>query len=288
VVVFVENSKKAEILAKALPYIQQHKGRTIVIKYGGSAMLDQSLKDAVISDLVLMKCVGINVVVVHGGGPEINKLLKKVNKESKFINGLRYTDKETMDLAQMVLAGKINKDLVAMIYKNGGKAVGFCGIDGNMLQAKKIDLADDLGFVGEITKVTTDIIINSTNAGYIPVISSIALGEDMETVYNINADTAASSIASALSAEKLILLTDVAGILINPSDPSTLISQLDLDKISVLSSNGILSGGMIPKVKCCSDALKAGVNRTHIIDGRVQHSLLLELFTDEGIGTMIK
>ena len=284
----MENSKKAEILAKALPYIQQHKGRTIVIKYGGSAMLDQSLKDAVISDLVLMKCVGINVVVVHGGGPEINKLLKKVNKESKFINGLRYTDKETMDLAQMVLAGKINKDLVAMIYKNGGKAVGFCGIDGNMLQAKKIDSADDLGFVGEITKVTTDIIINSTNAGYIPVISSIALGEDMETVYNINADTAASSIASALGAEKLILLTDVAGILADPSDSFTLISQLDLEEISVLSSNGILKGGMIPKVKCCSEAIKAGVNRSHIIDGRVQHSLLLELFTDEGIGTMIK
>ncbi|MDD2482503.1 MAG: acetylglutamate kinase [Lutispora sp.] len=284
----MENSKKAEILAKALPYIQQHKGRTIVIKYGGSAMLDQSLKDAVINDLVLMKCVGINVVVVHGGGPEINKLLKKVNKESKFINGLRYTDKETMDIAQMVLAGKINKDLVAMIYKNGGKAVGFCGIDGNMLQAKKIDSADDLGFVGEITKVTTDIIINSTNAGYIPVISSIALGEDMETVYNINADTAASSIASALGAEKLILLTDVAGILADPSDSFTLISQLDLEEISVLSSNGILKGGMIPKVKCCSDAIKAGVNRSHIIDGRVQHSLLLELFTDEGIGTMIK
>lgn len=284
----MENSKKAEILAKALPYMQQHKAKTIVVKYGGNAMLDQSLKETVINDLVLMKYVGINLVVVHGGGPEINDLLKRVNKESKFINGLRYTDKETMDIVQMVLAGKINKDLTAMIYKKGGKAIGLCGIDGNMLQAKKLETDDDLGFVGEISKVDTDIINSSINAGYIPVISSIALGEDKETVYNINADTAASSIASALNAEKLILLTDVAGVLTDPSDSSTLISQLDLNGISQLTSNGVLTGGMIPKVKCCSDAIKAGVQRAHIIDGRVQHSLLLELFTDKGIGTMIK
>ena len=262
-------------------------GKTIVVKYGGSAMPNQDLKEAVINDLVLMKRIGINVVVVHGGGPEINSILKKVNKQSKFVDGLRYTDKETMDIVQMVLAGKVNKDLVAIIYKNGGKAMGFCGIDGNMLQAKKLESANDLGFVGEITKVTADIIVNSTNAGYIPVISSIALGEDMETIYNINADTAASSIASALGAEKLILLTDVAGILTDPSDPSTLIPQLDLDRISVLSSNGVLKGGMIPKVKCCSDAIKAGVGIAHIIDGRIKHSLL-KLFTDDSIGTMIK
>ncbi|MCQ1528245.1 acetylglutamate kinase [Lutispora saccharofermentans] len=284
----MENSKKAEILAKALPYMQQHKGKTIVVKYGGNAMINQSLKEAVINDLVLMKCIGINLVVVHGGGPEINDLLKRINKESKFINGLRYTDKETMDIVQMVLAGKINKDLTAMIYKKGGKAIGLCGVDGNMLQAKKLEADDDLGFVGEISKVDTDIINSSINAGYIPVISSIALGEDKETVYNINADTAASSIASSLNAEKLILLTDVPGILTDPSDPSTLISQLDLNGISQLTSNGVLTGGMIPKVKCCSDAIKAGVKGAHIIDGRVKHSLLLELFTDEGIGTMIK
>ena len=284
----MENSKKAEILAKALPYMQQHKGKTIVVKYGGNAMINQSLKEAVINDLVLMKCIGINLVVVHGGGPEINDLLKRINKESKFINGLRYTDKETMDIVQMVLAGKINKDLTAMIYKKGGKAIGLCGVDGNMLQAKKLEADDDLGFVGEISKVDTDIINSSINAGYIPVISSIALGKDKETVYNINADTAASSIASSLNAEKLILLTDVPGILTDPSDPSTLISQLDLNGISQLTSNGVLTGGMIPKVKCCSDAIKAGVKGAHIIDGRVKHSLLLELFTDEGIGTMIK
>ncbi|MEA4961757.1 acetylglutamate kinase [Lutispora sp.] len=284
----MENSKKAEILAKALPYMQQHKGKTVVVKYGGNAMLNQSLKEAVINDLVLMKCIGINLVVVHGGGPEINNLLKRINKESKFINGLRYTDKETMDIVQMVLAGKINKDLTAMIYKKGGKAIGLCGIDGNMLQAKKLEADDDLGLVGEISKVDTDIINSSINGGYIPVISSIALGDDKETVYNINADTAASSIASSLNAEKLILLTDVPGILTDPSDPSTLISQLDLNGIYQLTSGGLLTGGMIPKVKCCSDAIKTGVKRAHIIDGRVQHSLLLELFTDEGIGTMIK
>jgi acetylglutamate kinase len=285
----MQNTKKAEILTEALPYIQKFNGKTIVVKYGGNAMVDENLKESVISDLVLMKCVGINLVVVHGGGPEINALLSKVGKESRFIDGLRYTDKDTIDIVQMVLAGKVNKDLVALVYKKGGKAIGLCGIDGKILQAKKLEENNiDLGFVGEITNIDTDIIKNIMSMGYIPIISTIALGEDNETVYNINADTAASRISSALGAEKLILLTDVPGILSNPSDPSTLISQLKLDDIPKLSSEGILKGGMIPKVECCGDAVKSGVRKAHIIDGRVHHSLLLELFTNEGIGTMIK
>ncbi|ADK15212.1 MULTISPECIES: acetylglutamate kinase [Clostridium] len=277
----------AKILAESLPYIQKYRGKTIVVKYGGNAMIDEELKKYVINDLVLMKCVGINLVVVHGGGPFISSYLKKLNKESVFIDGLRYTDDETMDIVQMVLSGKINKDLVKLIQSYGGKAIGLCGLDGAMIRAKKLCEKVDLGRVGEITEINTEVIKNSIDSGYIPVISSVALANDNEGVYNINADTCSYRIASALKAQNLILLTDVPGVMTDIKDPSTLISELKLKDISKLYDNNIIKGGMLPKINCCVEAIKSGVKSAHIIDGRVPHCLLVELFSKQGIGTMI-
>ena len=283
------NIQKANILSMALPYIQQYSGKTIVIKYGGNAMINEDLKNSVIRDIVLLNCVGIRVVVVHGGGPEINEYLNKIGKKSEFVNGLRVTDSETIDIVQMVLAGKVNKDIVALIDKNGGKAVGLCGIDANLLKAKKTQLADgrDIGYVGDVTIVNDSIIEHSLNGGYIPVISTVALGEEDGCVYNINADLAAAKISSKLKAEKFILITDVPGLLRNPKDENSLISELRADDINELINNGTISGGMLPKINCCREAIENGVKRTHIIDGRIPHSLLLEIFSHEGIGTMI-
>jgi acetylglutamate kinase len=284
-----KNVQRATVLSQALPYIQKFNGKTIVIKYGGNAMINEELKNAVIRDIVLMNCVGIKVVVVHGGGPEINDFLNKIGKESEFVNGLRVTDEETVEVVQMVLAGKVNKDLVALIDKNGGKAVGLCGIDADLLKAKKTVQPDgsDIGYVGEIVEVNDSIIEHCLNGGYIPVISTVALGQDDGKVYNINADLAAAKISIKLKAEKFILLTDVPGLLMNPQDESTIISQLEEKDIEQLIEDKIISGGMIPKINCCREAVKGGVRRTHIIDGRVTHSLLLEVFSNEGVGTMI-
>ncbi|WP_410171515.1 acetylglutamate kinase [Clostridium tyrobutyricum] len=282
----LNHNEIGSVLAESLPYIQKYRGKTLVVKYGGNAMINEDLKKYVINDLILMKCVGINLVVVHGGGPLISSYLKKLNKESKFINGLRYTDDETMDIVQMVLCGKVNKDLVNLVESCGGKAIGLCGIDGSLLKAKKISSDVDLGHVGEITEVNTEIIKNCMDNGYIPIVSSVALGYDSE-VYNVNADTCAFKIASALKAEKLILLTDVPGVMEDVNNPSTLISKLNLEEIKKLYKDNIINGGMIPKINCCTESIKAGVRRAHIIDGRIPHSLLLELFSKQGIGTMI-
>jgi acetylglutamate kinase len=281
------NIEKAHTLIQALPYIQNYRGKTIVVKYGGNAMVNNTLKEAVINDIILMRCVGINVVVVHGGGPEINRFLKKINKEPEFINGLRYTDEETAEIVQMVLAGKVNKDLVSLINANGGKSIGLCGIDGAMLNVKKVKSEVDLGYVGEVASVNTEVIDNCINAGYIAVISTVATGKDGK-VYNINADAAAGKLAAALKAEKLILLTDVPGLLRDPKDEDTLISKLKVSDIPELIEDGIIKGGMIPKIECCAETIRLGVKKAHIIDGRVPHSILLELFSDEGIGTMIE
>lgn len=283
----MNHSERAEILVHALPYIQKYRGKTIVIKYGGNAMISEELKETVINDIILMKCVGIQPVVVHGGGPAISDLLKKLDHKSQFINGLRYTDDVTIDVVQMVLGGKVNKDLVSLIEKFGGKAIGLCGMDGSLIKAKKLEADNDLGYVGEITKVNTDIIKTAMNAGYIPVVGSVALGEDNDKPYNINADTCASKIASALKAEELILLTDVPGVMRDPSDPSSLISSLRLHQVPKLCLEGVIKGGMIPKIDCCVEAVRMGVERSIILDGRIPHSILLELFTPEGAGTMI-
>ena len=279
----ISNSERAHVLVQALPYITKHRGETIVVKYGGNAMINEELKDAVISDIVLMQLVGINVVLVHGGGPEINSMLKKIGKESKFVNGMRYTDQETVDIVQQVLAGKVNKDLVQLIQDRNGKAIGLCGLDGSLLKADK--LSDDLGYVGEIREVNADIIKDVANKGYIPVISTIAAGYQGE-VFNINADIAAARIAAELGAKKLILMTDTRGLLQDKDDENTLIPVVKLSDVAKLKKQGIISGGMIPKIDCCADAVRRGVKRAHIIDGREPHSILIELFTDEGIGTM--
>ena len=280
-------AQHANILIQALPYIQQYYGKTIVIKYGGNAMINDRLTKTVINDIILMKCIGINPIIVHGGGPDISSTLSKMNHESKFINGLRYTDETTISVAQMVLAGKVNKDLVKLIEKNGGKAIGLSGIDGSMIKATKLNKDIDLGYVGEITSVNTELLNLSMNSGYIPVVSSIAIGENDNNSYNVNADTFASKIAAALKAEKLILLTDVSGVMTDQNDPSTLMSTLRLHQIPKLTVDKIIKGGMIPKIDCCVESVRMGVERAHIIDGRVPHSLLLELFSNEGIGTMI-
>ena len=280
---------KATVLTEALPYIQKYTGKTVVVKYGGNAMLNEGLKEAVITDLVLLSCVGINVVLVHGGGPEINDMLKKVGKESRFVNGLRYTDDETIDIVQMVLAGKTNKDLVNRIQHIGGKAVGLCGIDGGLIKAKKLtDGEFEYGNVGEITEVNTDIIRDNIEKGYIPVVSTVALGEDDNPVYNINADIAASKIAVALGAAHLILLTDVRGLMYDVKDEDTLIPEVKITDVEQLKKDGVIAGGMIPKIDCCVDAVKGGIAHTCIIDGRILHSILIEMLSDEGIGTMFK
>jgi acetylglutamate kinase len=279
------NSERANVLMEALPYIQQYAGKTIVVKYGGNAMTSDALRNAVMSDVLLLRLVGINVVLVHGGGPEINATLKKIGKESKFVDGLRYTDEETIDVVQEVLCGKVNKDLVASLNRRGGKAIGLCGLDGGLFEARVKDTR--YGLVGEITKVNAKIVTDSIAAGYIPVVSTVAQGVDAECTYNINADTAAAQLAIALRAEKLILLTDVRGLLMDPKDESTLIPIVHLDDVPKLKDKGVISGGMIPKIDCCVEALRWGVARSHILDGRIPHSILIELLSDEGVGTMM-
>ena len=280
-------NERAEILVQSLPYIQHYNGKIIVVKYGGNAMISDELRETVINDIVLMKCIGFKPIVVHGGGPYISSFLDKLGEKSEFINGLRYTDKKTMEVVQMVLGGKVNKDLVTLIEKSGGKAIGLCGLDGSLLKAKKLESEVDLGYVGEVTSVNTEAITMALDSGYIPVIGSMAIGEDGNDLYNINADTCAAKIASALKAEKLILLTDVAGVLKDPKDPTSLLSVLRLHEIPKLTLQGVIKGGMIPKIQCCVESVRMGVERAHIIDGRVPHSLLLELFSNDGIGTMI-
>lgn len=280
-------NERAEILVQSLPYIQHYNGKIIVVKYGGNAMISDELRETVINDIVLMKCIGFKPIVVHGGGPYISSFLDKLGEKSEFINGLRYTDKKTMEVVQMVLGGKVNKDLVTLIEKAGGKSIGLCGLDGSLLKAKKLESEVDLGYVGEVTSVNTEAITMALDAGYIPVIGSMAIGEDGNDLYNINADTCAAKIASALKAEKLILLTDVAGVLKDPKDPTSLLSVLRLHEIPKLTLQGVIKGGMIPKIQCCVESVRIGVERAHIIDGRVPHSLLLELFSNDGIGTMI-
>lgn len=276
---------RVRVLSEALPYIQQFAGRTVVVKYGGAAMKDSSLKDKVIRDIVFLSCVGLRPIVVHGGGPEINSWLDKLGIEPQFKNGLRVTDAATMDVVEMVLVGRVNKEIVSLINQAGGSAVGLCGKDGNMIKARP-EGQEGIGFVGEVTQVDINLLQTLLSNGYIPVVSSVATDETGQP-YNINADTVAGELAAALGAEKLILLTDTAGILENYKDPSTLIPKLDIQQARKLIDTGIVAGGMIPKVKCCVRSLAQGVKATHIIDGRVPHALLLEIFTDAGIGTMI-
>ena len=283
----ISDADRAEILVKALPYIQQYNNKTFVVKYGGNAMVSDELRDAVITDIVLLSLVGINVVLVHGGGPEISEMLEKVGKETRFVEGLRYTDKETMDIVQMVLSGKVNKGLVQLIESHGGKALGLCGLDGGMLKAKKKKGKVDLGFVGEITEVDVSILNDAIEKGYIPVVATIAGGEgDDKSSYNINADLAAAKIAASLHAEKLLLMTDVRGLLRDKDDENSLISCVKVSEVPALKNQGAISGGMIPKIDCCVEAVRRGVNRTHIIDGRIPHSILIETLSNEGIGTM--
>ena len=277
---------RAQVLVEALPYIQKYTGKTIVVKYGGNAMISDELRKAVISDIILLHLVGINVVVVHGGGPEINEMLKKINKQSKFVDGLRYTDEETMDIVQQVLCGRVNKNLVATLNRMGGRAIGLCGMDGSLFSAKQLD-GGKYGLVGEITGVDPQAVTNAMANGYIPVISTVAQGEDGNNAYNINADTAAAKLATALNAEKLILLTDVRGLLRDPKDENTLIPSLQISAVPALVHEGIISGGMIPKIECCVESVRSGVKSAIILDGRVAHSILIELLSDEGIGTML-
>lgn len=277
------NEGKAEILVQALPYIQKYYDQIVVVKYGGNAMIDENLKKTVMRDLVLLAQIGVKVVLVHGGGPEITETLAKMNIESKFVDGLRVTDREQIDVVQMVLAGKVNKDLVALIGSAGGKAIGLCGIDGGMIEARPVSKA--LGFVGEVVSVDTKPVLDALNAGYIPVISS--LGFDKEgNVYNINADTAASRIAGELKASSFINMTDIKGILEDPADENSLIKEVNASEALELIRDGVISGGMIPKVKCCVEAIRRGVKKVFIIDGRVPHAILIEVLSDEGIGTM--
>ena len=277
---------QARTLVEALPYIQQFTGKTIVVKYGGNAMVSDELRKAVMSDIILLNLVGIRVVMVHGGGPEINDMLKKIGHQSRFVDGLRYTDRETMDIVQSVLCGKVNKDLVSQINRLGGKAIGLCGMDGALFQAVRLD--EKYGLVGRITGVDPKPVESALENHYIPVVSTVAQGMDADTAYNINADTAAAQLAQALCAEKLILLTDVRGLLRDPKDEETLIRVVQLREIPGLMNSGVISGGMIPKIQCCAAAISGGVERVQIIDGRIPHSILIELLSDEGIGTMLR
>ena len=302
------HAQQARTLVEALPYIQKFTGKTIVVKYGGNAMVSDELRRAVMCDIILLSLVGIRVVVVHGGGPEISEMLKKIGHESRFVDGLRYTDAETIDVVQSVLCGKVNKNLVAQLNRLGGQAIGLCGMDGQLFQAEQLD--EKYGLVGKITGVNPEPVENALLSGYIPVVSTVAQGVDADTAYNINADTAASKLAAAMGAEKLILLTDVRGLLRNPRDEETLIHVVHTYDVPGLLRNprdeetlihvvhtydvpglvaqGIISGGMIPKLECCVDAIAGGVERVHILDGRIPHSILIELLSDEGIGTMLK
>lgn len=275
--------QRAEILIQALPYIQKYTDKIIVVKYGGNAMTSDDLKEAVMGDIVLLSLIGIKVVLVHGGGPEITEMLNKVGKKSEFVGGLRVTDQETVDMVQMVLAGKVNKNLVNLLQSKGGKAIGLCGIDGGMIKAKKAD--ERLGFVGEITEVNVNPILDVLDKGYIPVVSTVGC-DDENNVYNINADTVAARLAGELKAESLISMTDIVGLLRDKDDPTTLIPKVYVSDASKLMRDGIISGGMIPKVNCCIEAIRRGVHKVFIIDGRIPHSILIETLTDEGIGTM--
>ena len=282
----ISNQDKSQILIDALPYIQKYSNKIVVVKYGGNAMTNKELKDAVMTDIVLLSLVGIKVVLVHGGGPEISDMLKKLGIESRFINGLRYTDEATVDVVKMVLAGKVNKELVQLLAQHKGSAVGLCGIDGEMLVAEKktTDDGQDLGWVGKITHVNTKPITDALENGNIPVIATVATDKDGNT-YNINADTAAARIAAELGAENLILMTDIAGLLRDKDDPSTLIPSVNVSEVPYLKMQGIISGGMIPKIDCCVESVRRGVPRAVIIDGRVPHSILIEILSNEGIGT---
>ena len=276
---------RAQVLSEALPYIQQFYGKTVVVKYGGNAMISQELREAVISDIILLNLVGVHVVVVHGGGPEISAMLRKIGKESRFVDGLRYTDGETMDIVQQVLCGKVNKDLVATLNRRGGRALGLCGMDAGLFQARMLD--EKYGLVGEIVQVSPAPVEDSLKEGYIPVVSTVAQGVDGENAYNINADTAAAKLAVALKAEKLLLLTDVRGLLRDPQDESTLLPEVALSDVPLLMKEGVIQGGMIPKVGCCVEAVRSGVRDAVILDGRIPHSILIELLSDAGIGTLL-
>lgn len=282
------HKNQAEVLIEALPHIQKYNGKTVVVKYGGNAMINEELKDAVIHDIVLLSLVGVRIVVVHGGGPEISGMLKKIGKESKFVKGLRYTDRETMDIVQMILCGKVNKDLVSLLGKAGGQGVGLSGMDGGLFQAvRKVDEdGTDYGYVGNIIKVNPAPVVDMLEHGYIPVVYTVALGVDDDTNYNINADLAAAKLAVALQAEKLILLTDVRGLLLDRHDEDTLLPEVKVSAVPKLIKDGVIAGGMIPKVDCCVEAVREGVRQANIQDGRVEHSILIELFSDQGVGTM--
>ena len=279
------NSQRAEVLTQALPYIKEYNGKIVVIKYGGNAMINEDLKAQVMEDIVLLWLIGVKVVLVHGGGPEISELMSKLGKKPEFVDGLRVTDKETVDIVQMVLAGKVNKTLVNLLEMNGGRAMGISGMDGRLIEAKMKD--ERLGYVGKITNVNITPVIDLLEKGYIPVISTIGCDEQ-GNAYNINGDTAAAYIAGALNAERLIMMADIAGVLRDKDDPSTLIPHITLSEAETLKCEGVISGGMIPKVDCCIEAIHRGVKNVIIMDGRVPHSILMEILTDEGAGTMVK
>lgn len=284
----MNTQNRAQILVEALPYIQKYRGKVLVIKYGGNAMINKELKQAIIQDVVLLNMVGVQVVLVHGGGPEISKLLNQVGKESKFINGLRYTDEQTIDFVQMALCGKVNKDLVSLLEKAGGRAVGLSGLDASIFKAlRHTDIyRTDYGYVGDIIKVDATLVRQLLDEGYIPVISSLARGYDEDVNYNVNADLAAEKIAIALKAEKFILLTDVSGVMEDVNDPDSLIPSIQVSQVSALEKKGIISGGMIPKVQCCVEAVRQGIRFANIQDGRIPHSILIELLSDQGVGTV--
>ncbi len=279
------SKERAEVLTQALPYIKQYRGKIVAIKYGGSAMANEQLKEQVMGDIVLLWLIGVKVVLIHGGGPEISEIMKRLGKQSVFVDGLRVTDKETVDIVQMVLAGKVNKTLVNLLQIKGGHAVGVSGIDGGILEARMKDEA--LGFVGEITKIRTQPILDLLEKNYIPVLSTVA-SDRQGNAYNVNGDTAAACIAGALKAERLIMMTDVSGILHDRNDPSTLIRELRVSEVGALLDEGVISDGMIPKVECCVEAIGKGVENVVIMDGRVPHSILIELLTDEGAGTLVR
>jgi acetylglutamate kinase len=285
----INNKIRAQVLVDALPYIQKYNNKIVVVKYGGNAMTNKELKQAVMNDIVLLSLVGVKVVLVHGGGPEINDMLGKLGIESKFIGGLRYTDEATVDVVKMVLTGKVNKELVNLLTRTKGRALGLCGIDGQMLMAERKTgpNGEDLGFVGDITKVNEKPILDALNNGYVPVIATVATDEFGQT-YNVNADTAAARIAAQLRAENLILMTDIAGLLRDKDDPSTLIPFVNVSEVPFLKRKGIISGGMIPKIDCCVEAVRRGVKKTAIIDGRIPHSILIETLSNEGIGTQFR
>ncbi|MDT3390457.1 MAG: acetylglutamate kinase [bacterium] len=279
------NAERAEVLTQALPYIKRYVGKTVVVIYGGNAMINPDLKQQVMDDIVLLWLIGVKVVLVHGGGPEISSMMDKLGKKPEFVDGLRVTDKETVDIVQMVLAGKVNKTLVTLLEKRGGKAIGLCGMDGNLIEAKMKN--EKLGFVGEVTKINISPVTDILEKGYIPVISTLGCDAD-GNAYNINADTAAAHIAGALGAERFILMTDIAGILRDKDDASTLIPEISIPEARKLKDEGIISSGMIPKVQCCVTAIESGVKNVVIMDGRVPHSILMELLTNEGAGTLVK